>query len=107
KYGIPEFATLKPYMEKGMDMSQLGIFMDKTFIGRVNEEKVKVLRDKWKGNLVIKGVASEEDAEKSVQLGADGIIVSNHGGRQIDAGESSLFSLRKIAKNYKDKYKVM
>lgn len=107
KYGIPEFATLKRYMEKGMDMSQLGVFMDKTFIGRVNEEKVRILRDKWKGNLVIKGVASEEDAEKSVQLGADGIIVSNHGGRQVDAGESSLFSLRKIAENYKGKYKIM
>lgn len=107
KNGIPEFATLKPYMKKGMDMSQLGVFMDKTFVGRINEEKVKAIRDIWKGKLVLKGVSSEEDAEKAVQLGADGIIVSNHGGRQIDAGESSIDTLTKLAKKYKAHYKVM
>lgn len=105
--GIPEFATLKPYMETKMDMSQLGAFMDRTFVGRVNEDKVRIIRDKWKGNLVLKGVASEEDAAKAAELGADGIIVSNHGGRQVDAGESSLHSLKRIVDNYKDKYKVM
>lgn len=81
--------------------------MDRTFVGRVNEDKVRIIRDKWKGNLVLKGVASEEDAAKAAELGADGIIVSNHGGRQVDAGESSLHSLKRIVDNYKDKYKVM
>lgn len=107
RYGIPEFATLKRYMEKGMDMSQLGVFMDKTFIGRVNEDKVKAIRDRWKGKLVIKGVSSREDAEKSHELGADGIIISNHGGRQIDAGESSITTLKKLVHAYKGKYKIM
>ena len=65
------------------------------------------LRTNWKGALVLKGVVSEEDAELAVQLGADGIIVSNHGGRQIDAGESSVRSLQHLAKNYKNRLKIM
>jgi L-lactate dehydrogenase (cytochrome) len=106
-HGQPSFATLKPYMPKGLNMKQLGQFMDKTFSGRLNKEKISAIRDQWKGKIVLKGVASEEDAEMAIQLGLDGIIVSNHGGRQLDAGESAIHSLIPIAKNYKDKIKVM
>lgn len=106
-HGTPQFATLKPYMPKGLNMKKLGQFMDKTFSGRLNKEKIAAIRDQWKGKLVLKGVASEADAEMAVQLGLDGIIVSNHGGRQIDAGESAIHSLISIEKKYKHKIKIM
>nr|WP_262917763.1 alpha-hydroxy acid oxidase [Muricauda sp. F6463D] len=106
-HGQPNFATLKPYMPKGLDLKQLGKFMDQTFSGRLNEEKIKPIRDMWKGKLVLKGVANEADAEKAVRLGLDGIIVSNHGGRQLDAGESTIRPLVRIAKEYGDQIKVM
>lgn len=106
-YGQPGFETLKPYMPKDLNLKQLGLFMDQTFSGRLNEEKIKPIRDMWKGKLVLKGVANEMDAEKAVKLGLDGIIVSNHGGRQLDAGQSSIASSRSIIKNYKDKIKIM
>jgi len=106
-HGSPQFATLKPYMPKGLNMKKLGQFMDKTFSGRLNKEKIAAIRDQWKGKLVLKGVASEADAEMAVQLGLDGIIVSNHGGRQIDAGESAIHSLVHIEKKFKNKLKVM
>lgn len=105
--GQPNFETLKPYMPKGLDLKQLGLFMDKTFSGRLNEDKIGAIRDKWKGKIVLKGVASEEDAEKAVKLGLDGIIVSNHGGRQLDAGQSTIAPLAVIAEKYKDQIKVM
>ena len=70
-------------MPKGLDLKQLDKFMNDTFSGRLNEEKIKPIRDMWKGKLVLKGVANEIDAEKAIKLGLDGIIVSNHGGRQI------------------------
>lgn len=105
--GQPNFETLKPYMPKNLDLKQLGKFMDKTFSGRLNEERIKIIRDKWKGKLVLKGVASEFDAEKAIELGLDGIIVSNHGGRQLDAGESTIRPLTRIAKKYGDKITVM
>jgi L-lactate dehydrogenase (cytochrome) len=106
-HGQPSFETLKPYMPKNLDLKQLGNFMNQTFSGRLNEEKIKPIRDMWKGKLVLKGVANEADAEVAVRLGLDGIIVSNHGGRQLDAGESTIKPLVRIAKEYGDQIKVM
>ncbi|MBC3758736.1 alpha-hydroxy-acid oxidizing protein [Hyunsoonleella sp. SJ7] len=107
KHGIPNFATLKPYMPKNLDLKQLGKFMDQTFSGRLNAEKIKPIRDMWKGKLVLKGVASEYDTEEAIRLGLDGIIVSNHGGRQLDAGQSTVKPLSTIAEKYGDKIEVM
>lgn len=106
-HGSPNFEVLKPYMPKNLDMAQLGKFMDQTFSGRLNAEKVAPIRDKWKGKLVLKGVACEEDAEMALKLGFDGIIVSNHGGRQLDAGESTIRPMVRIAEQFGDKYTVM
>ncbi|MGA0942609.1 MAG: alpha-hydroxy acid oxidase [Flavobacteriaceae bacterium] len=94
--GQPEFQTLKPYMPKNLSLSQLGAFMNQTFSGKLTEEKIAPIRDRWKGKLVLKGVASAEDAAIAAKLGFDGLIVSNHGGRQIDAGESSIRSLDRV-----------
>lgn len=105
--GQPTFKTLSPYIPKGMNLQHLGLFMDKTFSGRLNEDRVKKIRDMWKGKLVLKGVASEEDTEKAIQWGLDGVIISNHGGRQIDAGESSIQALSGIAEKYKGKIKLI
>lgn len=105
--GQPEFKTLTPYIPKGMSLRQLGVFMNKTFSGVLNEDKLKAIRDQWKGKLVLKGVASEEDTEKAVQLGFEGVILSNHGGRQLDAGESTIRPLQRIAPKYKDRITVM
>ncbi len=106
-HGQPNFATLKPYMEPGLNLNQLGKFMDATFSGRLNEEKIKPIRDMWKGKLVLKGVASESDTEEAIRLGIDGIIVSNHGGRQLDAGQSSIVPMKRIAKKYGNQIEVM
>ena len=106
-HGQPGFETLKPYMPKNLDLKQLGQFMDRTFSGRLNEEKIKPIRDMWKGKLVLKGVSNPSDAEKAISLGLDGIIVSNHGGRQLDAGESTIKPLTRIAEQYGDQITVM
>lgn len=105
--GAPNFETLKPYMPKNLNMKKLGEFMDQTFSGRVNEDKIAPIREMWKGKLVLKGVVSEEDTQKAIDLGLDGIIVSNHGGRQLDAGQSSIVPLKNLAAKYKDKITVM
>ncbi len=107
KYGTPQFATLKPYMPKNLDLQQLGSFMDQTFSKRMTYEKIAPIRDLWKGKLVLKGVATEEDASKAIELGLDGIIVSNHGGRQLDAGESTIRPMTRIAEKYGDQITVM
>lgn len=105
--GQPNFETLRPYMPAGLNLKQLGQFMDQTFSGRLDEEKIKPIRDIWPGKLVLKGVASVEDADRAIKLGLDGIIVSNHGGRQLDAGPSAVRSLREIVKECRDKITIM
>lgn len=107
KHGIPTFETLRPYQPEGLNLRQLGAFMDKTFSGRLNAERIKPIRDRWKGKLVLKGVASVEDTKAAIELGFDGIIVSNHGGRQLDSGESSITALRKIVDQYSNKITIM
>ena len=106
-HGQPSFKTMKKYMPKGLNMQQLGQYMNATFSGRLNREKISAIRDKWKGTLVLKGVASKEDTEMAIELGLDGIIVSNHGGRQLDMAQSSVASLKAIAKSYEGKIKIM
>lgn len=106
-YGQPSFRTMKPYIPRGMNMHHLGLFMNKTFNGRLNEDRVKELRDKWKGKLIIKGLSSEQDLEKVIGLGFDGAIISNHGGRQLDAGPSAIRVLKELAPKYKEQIKIM
>ncbi|RPG59713.1 MAG: alpha-hydroxy-acid oxidizing protein [Flavobacteriales bacterium TMED235] len=105
--GQPSFEILKPYMPKKLNLSQLAKFMDATFSGRLNREKIKKIRDLWKGKLVLKGAESVQDVEIACQLGLDGVIVSNHGGRQVDVGQATIDSIKTIAPLYKDKITLM
>ncbi|WP_417363860.1 alpha-hydroxy acid oxidase [Galbibacter sp.] len=107
KHGQPNFENLKPYMPDGLNLTQLGKFMDQTFSGRLNPERIAPIRDQWKGKLVLKGVSSEADTQEAIRLGFDGVIVSNHGGRQLDAGESTIKPLTNIAAKYGDQIEVM
>jgi len=56
-------------------------------------DAVKVLRERWPGKLVLKGVLHPEDAERALALGADGVVVSNHGGRALDSSMATLDAL--------------
>lgn len=104
--GKPEMETLKPYMPKGMPVDQLANFMNKTVMGRVDIEGLKPIREQWQGPLVVKGLINESDVEAAIALGADAVVVSNHGARQLDAGESPVDPLKRISQKYGDKIKI-
>lgn len=104
--GKPEMETLKPYMPKGMPTDELAAFMNKTVMGRVDIEGLKPIRDAWKGPLVIKGLINELDVKSAIELGADAVIISNHGARQLDASESPVAPLQRISKKYSDQIKI-
>jgi L-lactate dehydrogenase (cytochrome) len=105
--GKPHFATMAKYMPKGLSMKKLGAYMNATFSGRLSEAKIAPIRDRWKGNLVLKGAESVEDVESAVRLGLDGVIVSNHGGRQVDAGESTIRALLPIVAKHRGSTRIM
>jgi L-lactate dehydrogenase (cytochrome) len=83
--GIPRFVNLQPYMNGETSIEAATAFQQREGGGAFTWEEVARYRDKWKKPLLVKGVLHPEDAEKAAALGLDGIVVSNHGGRQIDA----------------------
>ena len=70
-------------------------------------EKVKAIKKKWGGKMILKGILNVEDARKAVETGADAIIVSNHGGRQLDGAVSSIEMLPQIVDAVGDKIEVL
>jgi L-lactate dehydrogenase (cytochrome) len=81
--------------------------MNKTFNGRLTESRIHAIRDLWKGNLVVKGIVNPEDAELALSVGIDELIVSNHGGRQLDQGQSSVKSTAALAKECQGRTKIL
>ena len=70
-------------------------------------EDIKFLQEHWDGPIILKGIQSVEDAQKCVELGVQGIVVSNHGGRQVDGGVSSLGVLPRIVKAVGSKLDIL
>ena len=70
-------------------------------------DDLQQLREDWSGKLIVKGVLSVADAQKALEAGADAIIVSNHGGRQLDAARPSVTALEEIVAAVGDKMVVM
>ena len=82
--GIPHFKTMGRY-SKNKSFRGMADFIRQELGKPVTRERLKHIRNKWKGPLVIKGIMHPADAEDAVKMGYDGILVSNHGGRQLDA----------------------
>jgi isopentenyl diphosphate isomerase/L-lactate dehydrogenase-like FMN-dependent dehydrogenase len=104
--GKPEMQTLKPYMPKGMPTDHLAAFMNKTVMGRVDIDGLKPIRDFWQGPLIIKGLINQEDVAAAISLGADAVVMSNHGARQLDVGESPIAPLQKAVVKYAKDIKI-
>ncbi len=81
----------------GDDLVRLGGFVNRLYDESVNWEDFRWFRSLWDGPLIIKGILTPEDARKAVDYGADGIVVSNHGGRQLDYCPASIDALPEIA----------
>jgi (S)-mandelate dehydrogenase len=94
--GTPRFENMVPYMPEAADSKSLGAAQVLQVSARLSEDFVKRIRDAWDGTLVIKGILSPKSAEASMRVGADGIIVSNHGGRQLDSAPSSIEALPRV-----------
>lgn len=97
--GMPTFKNIRPYMKDNTWADRATIINDK-MIGGVSPEQLKEMRDMWHGPLIVKGILSEQDLKKCIEVGVDGVVISNHGARQFDAGHSSAHVLPSLAKKY-------
>jgi L-lactate dehydrogenase (cytochrome) len=89
--------NLEPIVGKRAPLSDFQAWIHANFDPSVSWEDVEWVRSKWKGPLVIKGILDPEDARAAANSGADGIVVSNHGGRQLDGTSSTARALPWIA----------
>jgi len=90
RHGIPDFENLSPYYPKGASLKQSAAFVGRVMTGHLGADRVRRIRYAWKGKLLVKGVLDVSEAQAYLALGADGLIVSNHGGRQLDAAPTAV-----------------
>jgi L-lactate dehydrogenase (cytochrome) len=92
-----QFGNIVGHVKGVTDMSNLSAWTAQQFDPRLNWGDVEWIKKRWGGKLILKGIQDVEDARLAVASGADALIVSNHGGRQLDGAQSSIEALPAIA----------
>ena len=100
------FGNIVGHAKGVADTSSLSSWTAEQFDPRLDWGKVAKLKEKWGGKLILKGILDAEDAKMALQVGADAIIVSNHGGRQLDGAMSSIRMLPSILDAVGDRVEV-
>jgi L-lactate dehydrogenase (cytochrome) len=101
--GIPRFASLTPYMKQNTSLAEAAEFIRRESGGAFTWDEIALYRDVWKGPLIVKGVLHPADARRALEIGVDGLFVTNHGGRQIDALPAAIDALPRIAQEVGDR----
>ena len=99
-HGMPHFEN--SFATRGAPIMSANVMRDFSSRGHLNWEHVRAIRAQWKGPMVIKGILHPADAALCRQYGMDGVIVSNHGARQLDGAVAPLRMLPQILDAYKD-----
>ena len=99
--------NISTYLGKNVSLEDYMGYLGANFDPSISWSDLEWIRDFWKGPMVIKGILDPEDAKDAVRFGADGIIVSNHGGRQLDGALSSARALPAIADAVKGQIKIL
>ncbi|MBP7897623.1 MAG: alpha-hydroxy-acid oxidizing protein [Candidatus Planktophila sp.] len=95
-----EFASMKNWE------GTVGELLDYMFDPTMTWDDLKWIREQWDGNLIVKGIQNLEDGKKAAQYGADAILLSNHGGRQLDRAPVMLHLLSDIKKEFKNDFEI-
>jgi (S)-mandelate dehydrogenase len=91
--GVPALENLAGLEPPGADMAKIASSVGRNQDPSLDWDFLKSVRERWPGKLLLKGVARPDDAERAVAAGCDGVIVSNHGGRQLDGAVASFDAL--------------
>ena len=96
--GLPGMANLEGYPFSTPSGTDIVTAVGREMDAGLDWEYIKRLRDQFPGKLLLKGVERADDAERAVSVGCDGVVVSNHGGRQLDGASSTLDALPEVAR---------
>ncbi|MEN5276823.1 alpha-hydroxy acid oxidase [Brucella sp. TWI432] len=100
------FRNIAGHAKNVTDLSSLSVWTNEQFDPQLNWNDVAWIKEQWGGKLILKGILDVEDAQMAAKTGADAIIVSNHGGRQLDGAASSISMLKPIVDAVGDKIEV-
>jgi L-lactate dehydrogenase (cytochrome) len=92
------FGNVVGHVPAAKNMRSISMWIAEQFDPRLSWDDIKWIKDRWGGKLILKGILDPEDAERALQVGADAMIVSNHGGRQLDGALSSIAALPSIVR---------
>lgn len=101
-----QFGNVVGHVKGVSDLSSLGAWTAEQFDPRLSWDDVAWIKQRWGGTLILKGVLDEDDARHAAASGADALIVSNHGGRQLDGAPSSISALPRIVEAVGDRIEV-
>ena len=101
-----QFRNIVGHVKGVTNLSDLAAWTNEQFDPRLDWGKVARIRDQWQGKFILKGVLDPEDARMAADMGADAVIVSNHGGRQLDGALSSIRMLPSIVRAIGDRTEV-
>ena len=100
------FRNIVGHAKSVTSVSSLTSWTNEQFDPRLDWDKVAKLKEKWGGPFILKGILDAEDAKKAVAVGADAIVVSNHGGRQLDGALSSIRVLPQVVRAVKGQTEI-
>jgi L-lactate dehydrogenase (cytochrome) len=101
-----QFRNIVGHVKNVEKLSDLTAWANEQFDPKLDWSKVARIRDQWGGKFILKGILDVEDAQKAADFGADAIVVSNHGGRQLDGALSSIRTLPSIVRAVGDKTEI-
>jgi L-lactate dehydrogenase (cytochrome) len=101
------FGNLAGHLKVSDDITSLSTWINSQFDTSLNWKDIDWIRSIWPGKLILKGILDVEDAELAVKTGAQAIVVSNHGGRQLDGAPSSIEVLPEIADTVGSQMEIM
>jgi L-lactate dehydrogenase (cytochrome) len=105
--GQPRFANFLPYVEGRRRPADVATYVNDYMVGPTTWELIARVREKWKKPLILKGAQHVGDALQSVDMGVDGLIISNHGGRQFDAAPAAIDVLQEFKTRLGSRVPVM
>lgn len=101
-----QFRNIVGHVKGVQNLSDLTAWANEQFDPKLDWSKIARIRDQWGGKFILKGILDEEDARKAADFGADAIVVSNHGGRQLDGAVSSISMLPRVVRAVGDRTEV-
>jgi (S)-mandelate dehydrogenase len=107
RHGIPSMKNLEGMTRSSTRITDIAASVGREMDASFDWEQLDRIRELWPGKLLLKGIVRADDARRALALGCDGVVVSNHGGRQLDGAVATLDALPKVARAAGEKMTVL